>query len=60
VVETRQFHLLEAIAESIAKALLEQPHALAVSVRVAKAPPLAGVIDRCAVVVERERGEVSP
>ena len=56
VVEKRQFRLLEAIAEAIATGLLEQPRALAVRVRVAKQPPLAGAIDRCAVIVERERG----
>jgi dihydroneopterin aldolase len=55
VVEGRQYHLLEAIAENIAASLLHEPRALAVRVRVAKDPPLPGVIRRCAVIVERDR-----
>jgi dihydroneopterin aldolase len=59
IVETRQFRLLEAIAESIADAILKQPRALGVRVRVAKEPPLPGVINRCAVVLERARDGAS-
>jgi len=55
VVEDEHFHLLEAIAENIADALLEEPRALAVRVRVAKEPPLPGQIRRCAVLIERAR-----
>jgi dihydroneopterin aldolase len=55
VVEGRQYHLLEAIAENIARALLEEPRALSVRVRVAKQPPLAGSIERCAVEITRRR-----
>lgn len=57
VVEDRQFHLLEAVAEHIAAALLAEPLARRVRVRVAKRPPLRGVLDACAVVVERRRPE---
>lgn len=53
VVEGRQYNLLEAVAENIAQALLAQPGALSVRVRVAKEPPIDGVISRCAVVVDR-------
>jgi dihydroneopterin aldolase len=55
VVEQRQYRLLEAIAENIAAALLEQPRAASVRVRVAKEPPIEGVMSRCAVVVDRDR-----
>ena len=55
VVEERRYRLLEAVAENIASALLEQPGAQSVRVRVAKQPPLPGVISRCAVVVDRSR-----
>lgn len=54
-VENRQFHLLEALAEAIAELLLEQRHARAVRVRVAKQPPVRGGFDTFAVVIERER-----
>lgn len=56
VVEHAQHRLLEAVAERIAAALLEQPRAQRVRVRVAKLPPIAGGISRVAVVVERSRG----
>jgi dihydroneopterin aldolase len=55
IVENRQFRLLEALAEAIAAALLEQRHALGVRVRVAKTPPVRGGFDRFAVVIDRER-----
>jgi 7,8-dihydroneopterin aldolase/epimerase/oxygenase len=53
VVEGNQYHLLEAIAENIATRLLSEPKAHGVRVRVAKEPPLPGVIRRVAVVIER-------
>lgn len=55
VVEERQYRLLEALAQAIADAVLGQAHAEAVTVRVAKQPPLRGTFDRFAVVVERTR-----
>ena len=55
VVERRQFHLLESLAEAIAKALLADAMVSGVRVRVAKQPPVAASIDRFAVVVERDR-----
>ncbi|HEY2703976.1 MAG TPA: dihydroneopterin aldolase, partial [Candidatus Dormibacteraeota bacterium] len=55
IVENRQYHLLEALAEAIAAVLLEQRHAQGVRVRVAKTPPVRGGFDRFAVVIERER-----
>ncbi|MFN2569739.1 MAG: dihydroneopterin aldolase [Candidatus Dormibacteria bacterium] len=57
VVENRQYNLLEAVAENIAACLLENPLAQSVSVRVAKQPPLRGVVQSCAVVIERSRPE---
>lgn len=59
VVEGRQLHLLEAIAEEIAASLLSDTAAQSVRVRVAKQPPMAGVISRVAVVIERSRGEAA-
>jgi dihydroneopterin aldolase len=56
VVEDRQFKLLEALAENIAEVLLREERALSVRVRVAKEPPIEGVISRCAVVLDRDRG----
>jgi dihydroneopterin aldolase len=54
VVENRQYRLLEAVAENIARALLEeQPRPSSVRVRVAKHPPIAGDIGRFAVIIER-------
>jgi dihydroneopterin aldolase len=55
VVEGRQYRLLEAIAEGIAAALLQEPRADSVRVRVAKQPPIDGYIERCAVIIERAR-----
>ena len=56
VVEEGQHRLLEAVAERIAAALLEHPRAGGVRVRVAKQPPIPGVIARTAVVVQRGQG----
>jgi dihydroneopterin aldolase len=55
VVENRQFRLLEGLAQAIADEVLSVPRATAVSVRVAKQPPLRGGFDRFAVVIERRR-----
>ena len=55
VVEEGSFHLIETVAERIAEALLEEPRAVSVRVRVAKRPPLASVVDRFSVTVERLR-----
>jgi dihydroneopterin aldolase len=55
IVENRQYHLLEALAEAIAGVLLDQRHARGVRVRVAKTPPVRGGFDRFAVVIDRER-----
>ena len=56
VVEDGQHRLLETVAERVAAALLDQPRAGGVRVRVAKQPPIAGVIARTAVVVQRGHG----
>ena len=53
VVEGTQHHLLEALAEQVASALLLERGALGVRVRVAKQPPMPGSISRTAVVVQR-------
>lgn len=55
VVEREQHRLLEAVAERIAAALLAEPKAQSVRVRVAKQPPMAGTLDRVAVELTRER-----
>ena len=55
VVETRAHHLLEAVAEDVATEILADPRVESVVVRVAKQPPIAGVFDRFAVVIERNR-----
>ncbi len=57
VVETRQHNLLEKVAEEIATALLSDERITSVRVRVAKQPPLAGIFNRFAVVIERARGQ---
>ena len=59
VVEEQQFHLLETVAEHVADALLAQPGALAVRVRVAKQPPIAASLRRFAVVIERSNAEAA-
>jgi dihydroneopterin aldolase len=58
VVETRQHNLLETVAEGIAVALLADERIESVRVRVAKQPPIAGVFQRFAVVIERDRTAV--
>ena len=55
VVETRQYHLLEALADAVATALLDDRRVQSARVRVAKQPPIDGMIERFAVVVERSR-----
>ena len=55
VVEEQSHHLIETVAERIATALLEEPRAEHVRVRVAKRPPLPVAVDRFSVVVERGR-----
>ena len=55
VVEEGQHRLLETVAQHVAIALLALPGAESVRVRVAKQPPIPGVIARTAVVVERSR-----
>jgi dihydroneopterin aldolase len=56
VVEKRQFRLLEALAQAIADELLAVPRTRAVSVRVAKRPPVRGAFERFAVTIERRAG----
>ena len=55
VVEEQSFNLVETVAEHLAAALLAEPLASAVRVRVAKRPPLAASVDRFSVTVERSR-----
>ena len=57
IVEQRSFHLLEAIAETIAGAVLGRFDAVeSVSVRVKKpGVPLAGQVEHAGVVIERRR-----
>ena len=57
VVESRQHNLLEKVAEEIATALLSDERVTSVRVRVAKQPPLAGIFNRFAVVIERDRAQ---
>jgi dihydroneopterin aldolase len=54
VVEGQQFRLIEAIADRVAATLLEDPRVESVKVRVGKQPPIAGSIDRCWVIIERQ------
>ena len=56
VVEGRQYHLLETLADAIASALLDDARVDSVQVRVAKQPPIAGNIRRFVVEVQRDRG----
>ncbi len=56
VVEDQQFALLETVAARIAGVLLIEPRIGSVKVRVGKQPPIAGAIDRCWVIIEREGG----
>ena len=53
IVEDEQYSLIEAIAARIAERVLAQPGIDSVKVRVGKQPPIAGMIDRCWVVIER-------
>jgi dihydroneopterin aldolase len=55
VIEKEQHRLLEAVADRIAAALLAEPRAQSVRVRVAKHPPMPGTLERVAVVLTRER-----
>jgi len=55
VVEERRYHLVETVAERLADAVLLEPRAVWVRVRVAKRPPLLAAVDRFSVTVERER-----
>jgi 7,8-dihydroneopterin aldolase/epimerase/oxygenase len=56
VLEDQQCRLIEAIADRVAATLLEDPRIQSVKVRVGKQPPIAGSIDRCWVVIERQAG----
>ncbi len=55
VVEGEGYHLIETVAERVAEAILEEPRAAWVRVRVAKRPPLAASVDRFSVTLERQR-----
>jgi 7,8-dihydroneopterin aldolase/epimerase/oxygenase len=54
VVEGQQYRLLEAVAAHVATSLLAVRGVASVKVRVGKQPPIAGSIDRCWVVIERQ------
>jgi dihydroneopterin aldolase len=56
VVEDQQFSLIEALAARVAETLLVERRIDSVKVRVGKQPPIAGAIDRCWVIIERDRG----
>lgn len=56
VLEDQQCRLIEAIADRVAATLLEDPRIQSVKVRVGKQPPIAGSIDRCWVIIERQAG----
>lgn len=55
VVEGEGCHLVETVAQRVAEAILEEPRAAWVRVRVAKRPPLAVAVDRFSVTLERRR-----
>ncbi len=56
IVQGQSFRLVEALAETIAQALLAQFPAEAVVVRVKKQPPpMAGIVDYAGVEIRRER-----
>jgi dihydroneopterin aldolase len=55
VVEDRSFNLVETVAEHLAAALLAEPRAASVRVRVAKRPPLTASVERFSVTLERRR-----
>ena len=56
VVEAQRFNLIEAVAERVAAVLLGEPRVESVKVKVGKRPPIPGAIERCAVIIERDRG----
>ncbi len=56
VVEEQQYSLIEAVAAQVASTLLREPRVGSVKVRVGKRPPIAGAIERCSVVIERQGG----
>jgi dihydroneopterin aldolase len=56
VLEDQQYRLIEGIADRVATTLLEDPRVESVKVRVGKRPPIAGSIDRCWVIIERQAG----
>jgi dihydroneopterin aldolase len=54
IVSTERYHLLERLADRIADAVLENPRALSVLVRVAKPdPPIDAQVDSVRVEIER-------
>ncbi|HEY6379714.1 MAG TPA: dihydroneopterin aldolase [Candidatus Dormibacteraeota bacterium] len=55
IVETRQYRLLEALAQALADELLRQPLVEGVRILVAKQPPLRGGFASFAVAIERRR-----
>jgi dihydroneopterin aldolase len=55
LVEEEQFQLVETVAERLASALLDEPRATWVRVRVGKRPPLAAAVEQFSVTVERQR-----
>jgi 7,8-dihydroneopterin aldolase/epimerase/oxygenase len=56
VLEDQQYRLIEAIADRVATTLLGDPRVESVKVRVGKRPPIAGSIDRCWAIIERQAG----
>jgi 7,8-dihydroneopterin aldolase/epimerase/oxygenase len=56
IVEDHRYNLLEAVADRIATRLLDEPRVEGVRVRVGKRPPIAGDIERCAVIINRGAG----
>ncbi len=57
IVENEQCNLLEAVADRVARRLLDEPRVEGVKVRVGKRPPIAGDIEHCAVIIDRGNGE---
>jgi len=55
IVETRQFNLIEAVAEAIAREMLRESRVESVRVRVAKQPATAVALERVSVTIERGR-----
>lgn len=56
VVENERCNLLEAVADRVARRLLDEPRVESVRVRVGKRPPIAGDIEQCAVIINRSAG----